>query len=82
MKTLRVILNVSAVLLLASTAICGLWLRGQATVDPSSVEFHMTIGLLGVAVLLLALVVGRFVRTEGPSSRAGGSASELLAKGR
>jgi hypothetical protein len=74
MKTLRAILNASAALLLVSTAICGLWLRGQATVAPSSIGFHMTIGLLGMAVWLLALGAGRFVRTASPS--------EVLSKGR
>ncbi len=71
MKALRVVLNASAALLLASTAICGLWLRGQgAAVDPSSIGFHMTIGLLTVAVGLLALGLSALARTVRAEERA------------
>lgn len=89
MKTLRVVLNVSTALLLASTAICGLWLRSQgATVDPSSIGFHMTIGLLTVVVGLVALGLSTFARMEPGRSRADGertrpmSSSEALVRGR
>ncbi len=71
MRTLSVVLNVSAALLLASTAICGLWLRGQgAAVDPSSIGFHTTIGLLSVAVGLLALGLSTLARTVPVEARA------------
>ncbi len=89
MRALRVVLNVSATLLLASTAICGLWLRGQgAAVDPSSIGFHMTIGLLSVAAGLLALGLTALARTAPAEARADRQAaraapsSEALARGR
>ncbi len=89
MRALRVVLSVSAALLLASTAICGVWLRGQGTaVDPSSIGFHMTIGLLSVAVGLLALGLGTLARTVPAETRAHPEAarrapsSEALARGR
>ncbi len=89
MRTLRVVLNVSAALLLASTAICGLWLRGQgAAVDPSSIGFHTTIRLLTVAVGLLALGLSALARAAPAEARADREAgraapsSEALARGR
>ncbi len=89
MKALRVGLKAGAAVLLVSTAICGLWIRGQgAAVDPSSVSFHMTIGLLTVVVGLLALSIGSFAKAERPVSRTAGesvgssSASEILVRGR
>ncbi len=89
MKVLRVALNVGATILLVSTAICGLWIRGQgAAVDPSSIGFHMAIGLVTVVVSLLAVSLGWFAKAERPVSRGerenvrSGSASEILVKGR
>ena len=89
MKALRVALNAGAALLLVSTAICGLWIRGQgAAVDPSSIGFHMTIGLVTVVVSLLAVSLGSFAKAERPNSHDAGesvsprSASQILVKGR
>ena len=58
MKAFRIILRVISITLLASTLICGLYLAGKGTaVDPSSLQFHMTIGITGsvtgVAAMLL-----------------------------
>ncbi len=46
--------------LLASTLICGFWLRysGQK-VDDSALNFHMTIALLTAASVLTTLVIRR-----------------------
>ncbi len=57
MRTLTLILGVLAGLLLVSTLICGLWMRAQAVVDPSSVSFHMMIGVAAVLVTAVTLVL-------------------------
>lgn len=50
MKVFRIIMRVISLTLLASTLICGLSLMGKVTpIDPSSLQFHMTIGIAGVA---------------------------------
>jgi hypothetical protein len=41
---------------LVSQLICGFWMRSQPEVDPSSVSFHMILGL-GVALLATATSV-------------------------
>ena len=57
MKTVIVIMAVLTGLLMLSTLICGLWMRAQETVDPSSISFHMGIALLSVVLALATLVV-------------------------
>ena len=54
-------------LLIFSTVVCGLWIKGQEAVDPSSVSFHMSIALLTVlfTVLTLVLTVGRAIKFVG-----------------
>lgn len=58
MKAVRIIMKVLAITLLLSTMICGLFLNGQGVQpDPSSIQFHMTIGIsgivLGIAIFFL-----------------------------
>jgi hypothetical protein len=50
MKAFRIIMRVLSLTLLASALICGLWLarRGQAGIDPGSLQFHMAIGIAGI----------------------------------
>ena len=57
MRTLTLILGILTGLLLASTLICGLWMRAQEVVDPSSISFHMTIGVAAALVAALTLVL-------------------------
>jgi len=57
MKTLTIILAVVSGLLMASTLICGLWMRSQPQVDPSSVTFHMGIALLTIVLSLATIVM-------------------------
>lgn len=79
MKAVKVGLNVIAVVLLLSTAICGLWLRGQgASVEESSVDFHMMLGLASVVAGLAAAGVGIFGRTRRGSSPAGDAIAEEI----
>ncbi len=61
MRTIELILAIVASLLLLSTLICGLWIRSTGNTGPSSLNFHMMIGIatvlfgLGMAgVLVLA----------------------------
>lgn len=57
MKTMVIVLDVVTGLLIASTVICGLWMKGQPTVDPSSAGFHMGIALLTTASVAATLIV-------------------------
>jgi hypothetical protein len=57
MKTAVVILDVVTGLLLFSTVICGLWIKAQPEIDPSSVSFHMGIALLTTAFVVISLLV-------------------------
>lgn len=64
MKTFRIIMRILAITLLASTMICGLYLSGQSTpVDPSSIQFHMTIGIAGIMLGIITMFLpGRKVK--------------------
>lgn len=57
MKTAILILDVVTGLLIFSTLICGLWIKAQPEVDPSSVSFHMGIALLTTGFVIVSLVV-------------------------
>ncbi len=58
MKTLVIGGAVLTVLLLASTIICGLWIKSHAPVDPSSLQFHMVIGIASALVSTLTVIAG------------------------
>ena len=45
MKTAVIILDILTGILLFSTLVCGLWMRAQPQVDPSSIKFHMSVGI-------------------------------------
>ena len=57
MKAAILILDVITGLLIFSTLICGLWIKAQPAVDPSSVSFHMAIALLTARFVIVSLVV-------------------------
>lgn len=57
MKTVVVILDAVTGLLIFSTLVCGLWIRTQPEVDPSSVSFHMWIAILTVTFMVVSMVV-------------------------
>jgi cytochrome b561 len=57
MKIAINIMAVVSILLLLSTLICGLWMKAQPTVDPSSFNFHVTLGIATVIVTLITLVL-------------------------
>ena len=67
MKTVIVIMAVLSGLVMLSTMICGFWMRSQATVDPSSISFHMGIAVLGV-LLTLATIVLAISRIPAPAA--------------
>jgi len=60
MKTLTLIVAILAIVCLLSTLICGLWMKQQANLDASSINFHVTLGIasvvLGVLSILLLLI--------------------------
>lgn len=60
MKLLSNITSILAIISLLSTLICGLWIRSQDTVDPSSTTFHMVIGVITVVLCILAIILLSF----------------------
>lgn len=57
MKWIMVVSSVTSILLLLSTLICGMWIRSKHITEPSSLNFHMQIGILTVAVCLISSVL-------------------------
>ena len=57
MKTVVVLLDVVTGLLIFSTVVCGLWMKAQPEVDPSSISFHMGIALLTVGFMVASMIV-------------------------
>jgi len=60
MKTAVLILDLVTGLLIFSTLICGLWIKAQREVDPSSVSFHLGIALLTTGFVIVSLAVSTF----------------------
>ncbi len=58
MKTLFISGSILTVLMLASTVICGLWLKFHQPVDPSSLQFHLMIALASLVLTIATLGVG------------------------
>lgn len=57
MKIFINVLSVSTMLMLLSTLICGLWIKANNVVEPSSLQFHMVLGILSVVLAVVLLVV-------------------------
>lgn len=58
MNIFIIIMRVSAITLLASVMICGLYLHGRdAAVDAGSLQFHMTVGIAGVVLGIVAMLL-------------------------
>lgn len=57
MKILINIMSVLSLLGLASTLICGLWIKQQINVDASSINFHMTLGIISVILTAFTLIL-------------------------
>lgn len=56
MKAFRITMRVISITLVASTLICGLSLASQYTpTDASSLQFHMTIGIAGIAFSVVTM---------------------------
>lgn len=60
MRTTIVALDVVTVLLILSTVICGLWIKAQPQVDPSSIDFHRMIAFLTTGLVIVSLAVSAF----------------------
>jgi len=57
MKWMMIISSTVSMLLLLSTLICGLWIRSKNITEPSSISFHMQIGILTVVACLISCIL-------------------------
>lgn len=57
MKILINIMSVLSLLGLASTLICGFWIKQLTDVDASSINFHMIIGSASVLLTVVTLIL-------------------------
>jgi hypothetical protein len=60
MKTFQIIAAAVTALLLVMVLICGLWIKAQGSnLDPSSLSFHMILGMatVGAGLVSAALVI-------------------------
>ena len=57
MKIFIKVLSVTTITMLLSTLICGLWIKSNNVVEPSSIQFHMTLGIISVVLSVVLLVV-------------------------
>lgn len=57
MKAFAIVIAVVNFLLLFSVTTCAFWIRAQKAVDPSSVDFHMKLGLATVIVSTVVTVL-------------------------
>jgi len=57
MKAFAIALAVINFLLLFSVTTCALWIRSQPAADPSSVAFHMKLGLATVVVSTVVTIL-------------------------
>jgi hypothetical protein len=66
MKTLSTVLNIISIVLMASTLLCGFWIRSHTPAgtpaDASSVTFHIQIAVATAIFVLAALGVSFFTR--------------------
>lgn len=56
MKNLIVITGIITCLTILSTLICGLWIKANQITEASSLNFHMSIGIASVVLVLLFVV--------------------------
>lgn len=64
MKGFAITVAILNLLLLFSVTMCGFWIHAQKVADPSSVDFHMKLGVVtviggAVAAVLLIMLAGR-----------------------
>lgn len=57
MRILTLIVAILAIVCLLSTLICGLWMKQQTNIEASSINFHVTIGIAGVVLSILAILI-------------------------
>lgn len=57
MKVFTIIISILAMISLFSTLICGLWINKQSVVDPSSITFHLRIGVVSVVLVVMAIIL-------------------------
>jgi len=57
MKIATLLSSIVTVLAVASTMICGLWIKANNVADPSSIDFHRTIGIVSVVCCVITAVM-------------------------
>lgn len=57
MKVLTIIISILALVSLFSTLTCGLWINKQPVVDPSSITFHLRIGVISVVLVVVSIIL-------------------------
>ena len=57
LKIAVMISTIITVLVAASTLICGLWIRANNVTDPSSIDFHKTIGIATVVCIIITAIL-------------------------
>ena len=57
MKTIVLISSIITAIAVVSTMICGLWIRANNVTEPSSLDFHRTIGIVSVACCIITVVL-------------------------
>lgn len=57
MKIITIVVSVLAIITLLSTLICGLWISKQPEVDPSSLLFHLRIGIASVILVIASIIM-------------------------
>lgn len=57
MKLFQKIIAIITALLLASTLICGLWIKTNRVSEISSLNFHMNIGIISVIFGFITIVL-------------------------
>lgn len=56
MKLFVNLLSIITGLMLFSTLVCGLWIKANSISDPSSLQFHSTIGIISVVLSFILIV--------------------------
>jgi hypothetical protein len=56
---MKTALFVASLVLLASTLICGLWIKFSGKADSSSTDFHMWLAIITILVVAVTLFVRR-----------------------
>jgi hypothetical protein len=57
MNIIYILIAILTILLLLSLLLCGLWLKSHPTNDPSSVKFHLQLGITTIICSLISAIL-------------------------